>query len=490
MNSYTQLKEIFENRAILSSVYGILTWDMETHMPPKSGEIRAKQQSILSKLLQEQISNSNIPSLIESAKQEKLGEIDSKNLKLIEREVKKSKAFTKEFVAKLSEAKSLCVSKWQNAKKSGDFNEVKNELSHLINLSKERANILGETLGVKPYDALLDESDIGNTTQLIDPLFSNLKSFLSNIINKLPQKEKPQFNCEFPKDIQLNLSKEIMKTLGFDFNTGRLDESSHPFCGGGLGDNRLTTSFDERNITQSILSTVHETGHSMYNHHLPKENMFQPIAQYLGMTTHESQSLFYEKHIGCTKEFCQLINPLISQRFPNYKMTPEQLFNITTHAQPSFIRVNADELTYPLHIIIRYEIEKEIFYNDLKVDDIPTIWNDLYQKYLGITPKNHSEGCLQDIHWFWGYFGYFPSYTLGAIISAQLKHYILKDIPNFSKLVAQGKFEKINLWLKDKIHKHGRFYPTTNDLIKNATGEPINVKYFEEYIEKKYLSTL
>jgi len=281
----------------------------------------------------------------------------------------------------------------------------------------------------------------------------------------------------------------IASLIGFDFLYGRLDVSMHPFCGGAYKDSRITTRYNEKNFVESLMGILHETGHALYNLGLPEKWKYQPVGSSLGTVVHESQSLFMEMQICRSYEFLKFASPFIKKIFnkKGKKWEAENLYKIYTFVKPSFIRVDADEVTYPLHVIIRYKIEKDLIEGNVKVKEIPSIWNMYMKNYLGIKPKNNKEGCLQDIHWFDGTFGYFPTYTLGALYAAQLFAEAKKVIPTLSNQITKGKFDKLIKWLRYNVHTRGSLC-NSDELIKNITREELNIEYFKKHLINRYLN--
>ena len=280
-----------------------------------------------------------------------------------------------------------------------------------------------------------------------------------------------------------------MQKIGFDFSYGRLDVSMHPFCGGAYKDSRITTRYNEKNFIESLMGVLHETGHALYNLGLPEKWKYQPVGDALGTVVHESQSLFMEMQICRSFEFLKFASPFMRKVFnkKGKQWEANNLYNIYTLVKPSFIRVDADEVTYPLHVIIRYKIEKDLIEGNIKVKEIPNVWNMYMNDFLNIKPKNNKEGCLQDIHWFDGTFGYFPTYTLGAIYASQLFSKIKKELPNLNIQIANGKFNHLINWLRSNVHSKGSL-SNSEDLVKKVTGEELNIEYFKKHLINRYLN--
>ncbi len=383
-----------------------------------------------------------------------------------------------------------CEGKWRKAKTLKNFNFVKKELSELIEVVKEESKFLSETYECSKYDALLKCYEYSFNTKQIEILFEDLKNFINQKYDTIikNQKDCHYDNINISEKEQFELSKFFMKKLGFDFRRGRLDKSAHPFCGGSVGDVRITTRINNENNFSAFEAVMHETGHALYEQNLPKNWSYQPAGKSGGMALHESQSLFIEMQIMKSKEFINYLTKILNQKFLKQKpkVNFNNLYNKFNKVEKNFIRVEADEVTYPLHIILRFNIEKQIIENDVKVEELPEIWNSEFKKIFKIEIDNDSNGCLQDIHWYAGLIGYFPTYTLGALISAQFAHQFRKEVNNLNEFISNGDFKIINLWLKKNIHQKASFY-STNEIIRMVTGESLSLNYFTKYLNKKYI---
>jgi carboxypeptidase Taq len=343
-----------------------------------------------------------------------------------------------------------------------------------------------------PYNTLLDEYEPGMTTEILDEVFGELRKKIVPLAKKIaesPKQPKTDFLFKhFPKDKQQQFSLDILKQLGYDFEAGRLDETVHPFATGlNRGDVRITTKYDENDFRTAIFGTFHECGHALYEQNISAELEGLPLSTGTSMGIHESQSLFYENFVGRNENFWKHNYETLQGYAPEQfgAVSAEDFLAAINESKSSLIRIEADELTYPLHIMIRYEIEKGLFNGDMKVEDLPQIWNDKYEEYLGVRPSNDAEGILQDVHWAGGAFGYFPSYALGFLYASQLKAAMLKDLPNFDELCANGDLEPVKKWLTDKVHRHGSMKKPL-EILTEATGEGLNATHLVEYLEEKY----
>jgi carboxypeptidase Taq len=345
---------------------------------------------------------------------------------------------------------------WRKARQNNDFNSFKPYLEKLLDLQITIASIKAQEFNKKIYDVLIDSYDPDQEADNLIPIHNKLKAWLPGFIDKVIEKQaKESFHPlrrQFDKLKQKEFGIRIMKVLGFDFNQGRLDESVHPFCGGTPFDIRITTRYEEDEFILALEGIIHETGHALYELNRPAKYKNQPVGKALGMSMHESQSLFMEMQIGRSFSFMQYLSPLLNEFWGSNEMfTPENLYLNVSRVQKGFIRVDADEVTYPLHVIMRFEIEYALINSQIKVEDIPSMWNEKFKEYFGITPPNDRLGCLQDIHWSWGGFGYFPSYLNGAIIASNLMTKAKEKISNLNAQIAKGEFIPVTNFLKENI---------------------------------------
>ncbi len=492
MKTYLKLKEIFNEASLTSDIAGILHWDMATMMPSSSRDQRSDQLAYLSKLSHSKISSSEVGDLIEDSKNLNLSNSDQKNLNEMDREYKLASAIPTELVEKISKSSAKCEGVWQEAREKSDFNLVKKDLEELINLTKEEANILGETFKVSPYEALINKFEPSSEENKISEVFDDLQKFLTPLIDKIIDNQKKeetlQFETRIDEEMQKNISEYIMKQIGFDFTRGRLDKSVHPFCGGSTNDVRITTRYNNENPFSSLDGVMHETGHALYELNLPKDWIHQPAGKSRGMAMHESQSLLIEMQITRSLAFKKFLSNTLNKKF-NIKdkaTNPDNLYKLGTRVNKSFIRVESDEVTYPLHIILRFNLERKIFNNEINIADIPDAWNDEFNRLFNLSINKDTDGCLQDIHWFAGLFGYFPTYSLGALTAAQFASQLRTDQKELDKEIENGEFSNLVNWLKKNIHEKASFF-STNEVLEQVTKSPLNAKYFKEYITNRYL---
>ncbi|MDP2630264.1 MAG: carboxypeptidase M32 [Candidatus Uhrbacteria bacterium] len=491
---FSQLKNTLAELTHLSSATALLHWDMETHMPREGAAVRGKTISLLSALVHERFTSPEFETLVTELNEARLaGVLDDETacvVREIWRDFSREKKLPKEFVEELSQTTSDAHHIWADAKKKSDFSLFSPVLEKIISLKRKQADYYGYVRS--PYDALLDGFEQDTTLQDIDPLFEDLKKFLVPLIKNIgsagAQPKEDLFYGDFDISKQQTLCRDVLKLIDFSFEKGRLDEAAHPFTQGfHPSDVRITTRYDQHNVFYSLLSTIHEAGHAFYDMGLSDEHFGTPLAESLSLGIHESQSRLWENHIGRGRSFWIYMYPRLQTVFPKpFGDISFDDFNIhLNRVTPSLIRTESDEVTYNLHIIIRLEIEREIIEGALDVENIPEVWNQKVKQYFGIDVFDDAHGCLQDVHWSGGMFGYFPTYTLGNLYAAQLYAAASRDILNLEEEISRGSFGHLREWLRTRIHVHGRRY-AQDALIQNATGEKLNAQHFVDYISKKY----
>ena len=378
------------------------------------------------------------------------------------------------------------------SKKNSNFNLIKNTLSELINLTKEEADILGKVFNLSPYEALVNKFEPGLNIKLITDVFDDLQQFLTPLIDTIIEKQKSQkilpIQDKISEKQQKDIAEYIMRLIGFDFKRGRLDKSAHPFCGGSTNDVRITTRYNADNPFSSLDGVMHETGHAMYELNLPEKWSHQPVGKSRGMAMHESQSLMIEMQITRSHAFKKFLSNLLKDKFDikDRSFDSDNLYLFGTRVEKSFIRVESDEVTYPLHIILRFNLERKIFNNEISVNDIPDAWNEEYNKLFDKKVIKDSDGSLQDVHWYAGLFGYFPTYSLGALTAAQFAYQLRIDLPELDSNIENGNFKELITWLKTNIHEKASFF-STNEVLEQVTNSSLNAKYFKNYINNRYL---
>ncbi|WP_204953450.1 carboxypeptidase M32 [Metabacillus crassostreae] len=472
----------------------VMYWDMRTGAPKKGIEQRSEVIGMLSteafEMLVSDQMNNYLTTLSQEGVYEELDFVTQKAIDLLKKEYKKNKVIPakeyQEYVILCSKAEAV----WEEAKEKSDYQLFAPYLQKLVDYNKKLIDYWGHN-GNK-YNTLLNEYEPGITVELLDEVFAQVREKIVPLVRDLsnsPKQPKTEFlNKHFSKQSQKEFSEYILKEIGYDFDAGRLDETVHPFeITLNRGDVRVTTKYDESDFRTAIFGTIHECGHAIYEQNISEELVGTPLCSGTSMGIHESQSLFYENFVGRNKEFWAVYYKQLqshsAEQFSNVNL--EEFYHAINESKPSLIRIEADELTYPLHIMIRYEIEKALFNDEITVDELPQIWNQKYKEYLGITPPNDAQGVLQDVHWAGGSFGYFPSYALGYMYAAQFKHAMLKDLPNFDEIVRNGQFDKIKEWLTENIHKFGKTKEPL-EILNDVTGESLNASYLIQYLEEKY----
>ena len=492
MSAYIKLKKIFREASLSSDIAGILHWDMSTMMPSNSRNQRAEQLAYLSKITHDKVSSDKVRDLILEAKHEALNENDIYNLREIEREHKLTSSVPSNLVQQISKTAAKCEGEWQEARKNSNFNLIKNTLSELIYLTKEEADILGKVFNLSPYEALVNKFEPGLNIKLITDVFDDLQQFLTPLIDTIIEKQKSQkilpIQDKINEEQQKDIAEYIMRLIGFDFKRGRLDKSAHPFCGGSTNDVRITTRYNADNPFSSLDGVMHETGHAMYELNLPEKWSHQPVGKSRGMAMHESQSLMIEMQITRSHAFKKFLSNLLKDKFDikDRSFDSDNLYLFGTRVEKSFIRVESDEVTYPLHIILRFNLERKIFNNEISVNDIPDAWNEEYNKLFDKKVIKDSDGSLQDVHWYAGLFGYFPTYSLGALTAAQFAYQLRIDLPELDSNIENGNFKELITWLKTNIHEKASFF-STNEVLEQVTNSSLNAKYFKNYINNRYL---
>ena len=492
------LQQDFEDRMTnwyrLNGIRSHLSWDQQTIMPEKAANGRGETLSWLAGQAHSHITDGNLDEIV-SLLEEEIGDLDEDdacNVRRMRREIdmatKLPVALVEEMASAVSEARQV----WEEARAVGDFAMFAPFLQKIIDLTKAKMRHLGGDSG--NYNVLLDEYEIGMTMADYDPLFKGLKGRLVPLLEKImkTQSEKPELSLpaemQFVTADQDSFCRFVSATMGFDFAAGRLDTTTHPFCSGlAVGDTRITTRYDESDPFSCLYAVMHESGHGLYEQGLPNQHSLRPRGQAISLGVHESQSRLWENQIGRTTAFWQVVLDSFRQKFPDLPqdLGADEMNRIANGVKPSFIRVEADEITYNLHIMLRYEIEKKIFEEDLPVSEIPAVWNTMFAEWFGIEVPDDSLGCLQDVHWSCGAFGYFPTYTLGNLYAAQLCEKMVDDLGDLDEVIRSGDWSPILAWLRENIHSHGMLYDPS-ELIERATGQPPSPEPFLEYIEKKY----
>lgn len=491
--AYQELSRTFQRLARFGHLGAIAGVDMQTTMPPGGSQARGEAMAELSVFMHELLTDKRLGGLFDAAGQESLNDVEQANLGEMQRAWRQATLLPASLVEAKSLAGSRCEHAWRSQRPANDWQGFSANLKEVVKLSREEAQLRADALGVSRYDALLDVFEPGMTSAQLDSTFGDLKSWLPDLLQKAVARQQATPIAQpvgpFAIESQKQLGLSVMATLGFDFNHGRLDVSAHPFCGGVPEDVRITTRYNENDFLSALMGVIHETGHARYEQNLPQQWRGQPVALARSTAMHESQSLFMEMQLGRSHAFLQHIHPQVVALMGDQPALERNNFiRLTQRVKPGFIRVDADELSYPAHVILRYEIERALIEGEIEVEDIPALWDEKMQQSLGIdTSGNYRDGCMQDIHWTDGAFGYFPTYTLGAMYAAQLFQAVKRAIPQVDEFIQQGELQPVFDWLQQNIWQHGSRFPTQQLLI-NATGEALNPHYFRQHLEQRYLS--
>ncbi len=491
-HAYDRLERRFARLGALGDVTGLLHWDMAAMMPDGGAESRAEELATVRALAHELLTAPEVGDWLAAAAEEDLGPWQRANLREMRRARAHAVAVPGDLVEAFSRACSACDMEWRRARPASDFKAVAPFLARVLDLVRETAAAKAEALGVSPYDALLDEYEPDGRSARIDALFADLEAFLPGFLGEVLERQGPAPEPPrgpFPVAAQRALGVRMMEAAGFDFRHGRLDVSLHPFCGGTPDDVRITTRYDEEDWTSSLMGVMHETGHALYEMGLPKTWRRQPVGQARGMSLHESQSLLIEMQACRSPRFVAFLAPIARDAFgatgPAWEA--DNLYRLYTRVRPGFIRVDADEVTYPAHVILRYRLEKALVAGEMGVDDLPAAWNEGMERLLGLTPPDDRLGCLQDIHWFDGAWGYFPTYTLGAMTAAQLFDATCRAEPAIPQALGRGDFVPLLAWLRENVHGKGALL-STDELLAQATGRPLDARVFEAHLKARYLA--
>ncbi len=492
MKAYLSLEDLFKKISDLAHLHSILHWDEAVMMPVGGGKARAEALTTLSTLRHQLLVTSQTADWISEAKSEELqNDWQRANLKKMERIYLESTAIPEDLLTRLTKATIHSEQAWRVMRADNNWKDFAPHFTQVLALKREKAQRLGDLFKLSPYDALLDSFSPGVSQALIDPIFAELKRFLPTFIPQVIEHQK-QFPIEplvgeFEIEKQKALGQEVMNTMGFNFDHGRLDVSHHPFCGGVSEDVRITTRYYTDSFIRALMGITHETGHALYEQHRPKEWIHQPVGHALGMMVHESQSLLMEMQACRSPEFSRYLTPLLTKYFGDQKaFTPENIYQMNIEVKAGYIRVDADEVHYPLHVILRYELEQQMIEGSLEVKDLPEAWDQGMKESFGLsTAGNYRDGVMQDVHWPAGLMGYFPAYTLGRLMSAQLFSFALKAEPHLMQSIESGDFLPLVGWLTQHVHSKGSLLDTPELLIQ-ATGEPLNARYFIEHLQKRY----
>jgi carboxypeptidase Taq len=493
---YAELEKRFARMSAINRAGAILNWDRSTMMPSGASTDRAEQLATLAVLGHEAIVAPDMSDLLAHAGEGR-GALDpwqQANLREMHRAWVHENALPADLVEARTKAASACEMAWREARRNADFKSLIPTLAEVLAVTRRIGEAKGAALGVSLYDALLDEFEPAGRAARVDELFAELRGFLPDLLGRVLERQRkasPPLPLEgpFPIEAQRRLGEGLIGAIGFDFSHGRLDISAHPFTGGTPDDVRITTRYDEADFARALMGVLHETGHALYEAGLPKAWGHQPVGHARGMVLHESQSLLLEMQACRGRTFIDFAAPHMRAAFgrsgPAWEA--DNIARLYTRVEPGFIRVDADEVTYPLHIMLRYRLERAMLAGDLALADLPGAWNDGMRELLGIVPPDDTVGCLQDIHWPDGGWGYFPTYTLGALAAAQLFAAACKAEPDLLASIGKGDFAPLLRWLRGNVHGKGSF-GATDEILTEATGAPLGVSAFKAHLESRYLS--
>lgn len=481
---YQEYKNNMHRIADLRYASAVLQWDQETYLPPKGAYYRGQQIATLSELAHRFFTGKEFGELLGRISEQPGLTIEEQiNIHRTKEDFERQQKLPSEFVRKLTETVNRSFHSWIEARKKNEFKIFSPDLEQLVELKLQEAEFLGYE--GHPYNALLHEFDRGSTVQLIDKKFEEVSGPLRDLVNKImqrPQVDDSFLQQHFNKELQWKFGMELLKDLGYDFDAGRQDISEHPFTTSfNSQDVRVTTRIDENDLSNMTWSCIHELGHALYEQGLPADQYGLPLGEAASLTIHESQSRLWENHIGRSREFCETYLPRLQQYFPQQlgAINVDQFYKAINKVSPSFIRTEADEVTYHFHVMIRYRLEKALLEKNIGTNDIPAYWNEQYQQYLGIKVPNDKMGCLQDVHWSHGSFGYFPTYSLGSFYAAHFYQHASKGTSNVMDTMP------VLQWLRRKIHQKGRMH-LNEELCREATGETLQMDYFLSYLKHKY----
>jgi carboxypeptidase Taq len=489
---YETLEKLWRRSHHLTHLQRIAIWDQAANMPAKGNEARAAALAEIATSIHDLLTDLSVETLLSQAAQETLEPSQKANLREMKWLWQLRNALPASLVRRKDLAVSRCEHAWRTQRPANDWQGFLANFEEVLSCTREEADRLSQALGVSKYEALMSRYEPGLTTVTVDRLFGELKTWLPGLIQEVTKRQGQEVTIQpqgpFQQRRQKVLCEQVMRLLGFDFEAGRLDVSTHPFCGGVPEDVRMTTRFKNHEFITSLFGTIHETGHGRYDQNRPREWLGQPASNARSMAIHESQSLFFEMQLGCHPGFLANLSPLIIEAFGYQNaFEPQALAHLLTRVKPSLIRVDADEVTYPAHIMLRYEIERQLIEGDIEAVDIPSLWDAQMSSLLNVdTRGNYKDGPLQDVHWPTGAFGYFPCYSIGAMYAAQWFASIEKAMPNVHKDIEHGNLQPIWDWLNENIWQNASFLPTV-ELTQKASGSELDLRYFKRHLYKRYL---
>jgi carboxypeptidase Taq len=494
--SYDTLSGTWTRMHHFAHLQSIAGWDQAANMPPKGVEARAAALAEMAALLHRMRTDPTLKDQLKQAEQEPLDELQRANLREMRRDWLASNALPESLVQRQQLASSRCEHAWRSQRPANDWAGFVGNFREVLALAREEAALLSAQTGLRKYDALMDRYEPGMSCAMLDRVFGEVRQWLPGLIAQVRARQAERQARDpiiepvgpFPLAAQRALCEQVITLLGFDFQAGRLDVSTHPFCGGVPEDVRMTTRFREDEFLSSLMGTIHETGHGRYEQNLPRELLGQPVARARSMALHESQSLSFEMQLGSHPGFVARLAPLVVQAFgPQPAFEPANLHRLMTRVHPGYIRVDADEVTYAAHIILRYEIERPLIEGEIEPEDVPALWDAKMMELLGVdTRGNFKDGPLQDVHWPEALFGYFPCYSLGAMYAAQWFAAMRRAMPDLDQRIASGDLTSVFDWLQRNVWSQASRW-TTDELALRASGEVLNPAHFKAHLEARYL---
>jgi carboxypeptidase Taq len=493
-SAYEELIRRVHDVGVLGSCTGLIGWDERTYMPRAGASHRGEQMALLARLGHEMITDPRIGELLAAVEGSNLvtdlASDAGANVREIRRGYDRATKLPKELVEDLARITTQAQGEWAEARQASDFRRFLPWLEKIVALKRQEASAVG--YADHPYDALLDEYEPGAKTAELRRLFADLAADLvpvvESIVGSHKKPDREILTREFPVDRQERFAHAAAAAIGFDFEAGRLDVTTHPFCSGiGPGDTRLTTRYNPRFFSEAFFGVLHEAGHGIYEQNLPAEHFGTPLGSATSLGIHESQSRLWENQVGRSRPFWEYFFPRAREIFPEALdgVSLDRWLFAINDVRPSFIRVEADEATYNLHIILRFEMEQALVSGDLQPADVPATWNEKLNRLLGVSPPDDARGCLQDIHWSFGGLGYFPTYTLGNLYAAQLMAAVRRDLPRLDDEFRSGGFSPFKTWLIEKIHRHGQRF-RAHELCRRATGLSLDHRPFVSYLRTKF----
>jgi len=485
--TYSDFLSHIKQTTALQQVSGVLEWDQEVMMPTAGGEARAEHKAAVESALHERRTDPRLGDWIAKLETAELDPAQRRNVELTKRAYDRAMKVPVRLAEELARTTARSQGIWANARAANKFEDFASTLKGVIDLRREEAAAIAGD-GQSHYDALLNDYEPGMTTEVLSPLLESLRPRLSKLRSRIAESKvtQPELKGPFATDLQLKLSRLMADNVGYDWNAGRLDLSTHPFSSGTAGDSRITTRVDEEEPLGCLYSTMHELGHALYEQGMPSVHALTPVGQHISMGVHESQSRLWENQIGRSRAYARWFFPHFIDAFGDCGITnADDLYRVLNRVETGFIRTESDEVHYNLHILLRFELERDLISGDLEVDDLRAEWNRRFERDFGVAVPDDANGVLQDVHWSVGLFGYFPTYSLGNIYAGQLNAKLRETVPNLDSKIEAGDTTPALNWLRKNIHNHGSTHEP-GELIKRTTKEDVSVEPLLNYLEEKY----